>query len=344
MRIGIVGFASSGKSTVFQLLTGAKPDHSAGRSGQLGIAQIPDPRLDVLTKMYEPAKITPATLELMDTPGLDPRGGGDNPQVLGIMRQVDGLLIVLGAYLGNDAADELRRLHDELVFADLTLVTGRIEKVEAGLKKPRPEKERDAALEELAALKKLAGKLEAGGHAENWTEAETSAFRAYQLFVLKPRFVVVNQSEDSVGKPIALGPVGTNVSFIALPAELELEVAQLAPEERQSFMSELGLESLSRESLLSSLTRGTMGQITFFTAGPKEVRGWPLHSGANAVDAAGKIHTDLARGFIRAEVIHYDDLVKHGSEREAKKHGVYRLEGKEYVVKDGDVMVIRFSV
>jgi hypothetical protein len=344
MRIGIVGFASSGKSTVFQLLTGAKPDHSAGRSGQLGIAQIPDPRLDVLTKMYEPAKVTPATLELLDTPGLDPRGGGDNPQVLGIMRQVDGLLIVLGAYLGGDPADELRRLHDELVFADLALVTGRMEKIEASLKKPRPEKEREVSLEELAALKKLAGKLEAGGHAEQWSEAETGAARAYQLFVLKPRFVLVNEAESAVRKPVSLGPAGEKLSFMALPAELELEVAQLAPEERQSFMTELGLESLSRESLLTSLTRGTMGQITFFTVGPKEVHGWPLTSGANAVEAAGKIHTDLARGFIRAEVIHYDDLVKYGSEREAKKHGVYRLEGKEYIVKDGDVILIRFSV
>jgi hypothetical protein len=125
---------------------------------------------------------------------------------------------------------------------------------------------------------------------------------------------------------------------------LELEVSHLAPEERTTFMSELGLEAMSRDHLLTALTRGTMGQITFFTAGPKEVRGWPLHSGDSAVEAAGKIHTDLARGFIRAEVIHYDDLIRCGSEREAKKHGVYRLEGKEYVVKDGDVIVIRFSV
>ena len=344
MRIGIVGFASSGKSTVFQLLTGAKPDHSAGRSGQVGIAQIPDPRLDVLTKMYEPAKVTPATLELLDTPGLDPRGGGDNPQVLGIMRQADGLLIVLGAYLGGEPADELRRLHDELVFADLVLVTGRIERLEAGLSKPRPVKEREAAAEEIAALKKLQAKLEAGGHAEDWSEADNAAFRAYQLFVQKPRFVVVNLAEDAVGKPVTLGPAGERTSFVAMPVELELEVCQLTPDEQKAFMADLGLESLSREHLLTLLTRGTMGQITFFTAGPKEVRGWPLHSGANAVEAAGKIHTDLARGFIRAEVVHYDDLIKYGSEAAAKKHGVYRLEGKEYVVKDGDQIVIRFSV
>lgn len=344
MRIGIVGFASSGKSTVFQLLTGAKHDPSAGRSGQIGIAQIPDPRLDVLTKMYEPAKVTPATLELLDAPGLDPRGGGDNPQVLGVMRQVDGLLIVLGAYLGSDPADELRRLHDELVFADLALVTARIDKIESGLQKPRPVKEREAAIEEQTALKKLQAKLEAGGHAEDWSEADNAAFRAYQLFVQKPRFVVVNIAEDAVGKAVSLGPAAAGVSHVALPAELELEVNQLAPDERQAFMTDLGLEALSRDHLLGALTRGTMGQITFFTAGPKEVRGWPLHAGANAVEAAGKIHTDLARGFIRAEVVHYDDLVKYGSEQAAKKHGVYRLEGKEYIIKDGDVIVIRFSV
>ncbi len=344
MRIGIVGFASSGKSTLFQLLTGAKPDPSAAHSGQLGVAQIPDPRLDVLTKMYEPAKITPATLELVDTPGLDPRGGGDNPQVLGLMRQADGLLIVLGAYLGGEPADELRRLHDEMVFADLSLITGRIERVEAGLKKPRPEKEREAAQHELAALKQVAAKLEAGGHAGDWSEAEAASFRAYQLFVQKPRFVVVNQTEGSSSATPALGPGVPADQSLSLTASLELEVSQLAPEDRQAFMSELGLESLSRDRLLTALTRGTMGQITFLTAGPKEVRGWPLHAGANAVEAAGKIHTDLARGFIRAEVVHYDDLIRCGSEQAAKKQGVYRLEGKEYIVKDGDVIVIRFSV
>ena len=344
MRIGIVGFASSGKSTVFQLLTGAKPDHSTGRSGQLGVAQVPDPRLEVLNQMYKPAKVTPATLELLDTPGLDPRGGGDNPQVLGIMRQVDGLLVVLGQYLGTDPADEVRRLYDELVFADLALVMGRIEKIEAGLKKPRPEKEREVQEEELAALRKLQAKLEAGGHSEDWSEAEQAAFRAYQLFIQKPRFVVVNLAESDVGKPDKLEVGGRAVDHVSLPAELELEVTQLPVADRAAFMAELGLESLSHDRLLLSLTRGTMGQISFFTAGPKEVRAWPIRSGDTAVDAAGKIHTDLARGFIRAEVVHYDDLIHWGSEQAAKKHGLYRLEGKEYVVKDGDVMLIRFSV
>jgi hypothetical protein len=344
VRVGIVGFASSGKSTLFQLLTGAKPDHAAAHSGQLGIAEIPDPRLDVLTKMYEPAKVTPATLELVDTPGLDPRGAGDNPQVLGLMRAADALLIVLGQYLGGNPADELTRLVDELVFADLTIVTGRIEKLEATLKKPRPEKEREAATEELAALRAIAAKLEAGGRTQHWTENERSAFRAYQLFLQKPRFVVTNLAEDAVASAVSLGDAGQGVESLALCASLELEIAQLADEDRQAFMADLGLESLSRGRLLAALTRGTMGQITFFTAGPKEVRGWPLTGGATAVDAAGKIHTDLARGFIRAEVIHYDDLIRCGSEREAKKHGLYRLEGKEYIVKDGDVIVIRFSV
>jgi ribosome-binding ATPase YchF (GTP1/OBG family) len=329
---------------LFQLLTGAKPDPAAAHSGQLGIAEIPDPRLDVLTKMYEPAKVTPATLELVDTPGLDPRGGGDNPQVLGLMRAADALLIVLGQYLGGNPADELTRLVDELVFADLTIVMGRIEKLEANLKKPRPEKEREATLEELAVLRTLAAKLEAGGRTQQWTDAERQAFRAYQLFLQKPRFVVTNLAEGAAAESVSLGDAGQGVESLALCASLELEISQLADEDRQAFMADLGLESLSRGRLLGALTRGTMGQITFFTAGPKEVRGWPLNGGATAVDAAGKIHTDLARGFIRAEVIHYDDLIRCGSEREAKKHGLYRLEGKEYIVKDGDVIVIRFSV
>ncbi|MBI3468276.1 MAG: redox-regulated ATPase YchF [Planctomycetes bacterium] len=344
MRIGIVGFGSSGKSTLFQLLTGAAPDHSAGRSGQLGVATITDPRLDVLTKLYQPAKVTHATLELLDAPGLDPRGGGDNPQVLGVMRQVDGLLMVLGQYLGGEPADELQRLQDELVLADLALITGRIDKVEASLKKPRPHAEREAAEHELATLKQAAAKLEAGHQAKHFEAAEYIAFRAYQLFVLKPRFAVINQAESAIGSAVSLGPAGEGVSALALAAKLELELSQLDGQERQSFMTDLGLESLSRDRLVLALTRGTMGQITFFTVGPKEVRGWPLAAGATAVEAAGRIHTDLAHGFIRAEVIHYDDLIRCGSEREAKKHGLYRLEGKEYVVQDGDVMLIRFNV
>jgi hypothetical protein len=321
-----------------------KPDHASGRTGQLGVAQIADPRLEVLARMHEPAKVTPATLELLDTPGLDPRGGGDNPQALGVMRQVDGLMIVLGTYLGNEPADELRRLHDELVFADLALVSGRIDKLEAGLRKPRPEKEREVQEEELDALRALAGKLEAGGRESEWSERERTAFRVYQLFVHKPQFLVVNQPEGSPGGPIEIEPPSARSSAFALSAKLELELSQLEAEERDAFMAELGLESLSRDRLLAALTRGTMGQITFFTVGPKEVRGWPVHAGATALEAAGKIHTDLARGFIRAEVIHYEDLLRCGSEREAKKQGLYRLEGKEHIIQDGDVVLIRFNV
>jgi hypothetical protein len=349
MRIGIVGFASSGKSTLFQLLTGAKPDHAAVHSGQVGVAAIPDPRLDVLKKMYEPDKVTPATLELLDTPGLDPRGGHENPQVLGLMRSVDGLLIVLGQYLGGDPADEMRRLNDELGLSDLALLSGRVEKLEANLKKPRPEKEREATQHEIDRLRHLIATLESGAVVANLMAADREAVRGYQLFMAKPRYVVLNVSEVQVGAADA--PWTTLVQqcrahggAAVLAAKLELELQQLDAAERASFMADLGIQELARDHLLTELARGTMGQITFLTAGPKEVRGWPVHVGASAVEAAGKIHTDLARGFIRAEVIHYDDLVRAGSEKEAKRHNLYRLEGKDYVVKDGDVLLIRFSV
>ena len=267
MRIGIVGFASSGKSTLFQILTGAKPDHSTGRSGQLGIAEIRDPRLGALTSMYKPAKTTAATLELLDTPGLDPRGGGDNAAVLGLMRQVDGLVIVLGQYLGGDPADELRRLSDELLFADLALVTGRSEKLEAGMKKPRPEAEREAHAQELNGLRQLAAHLEAGGPLAERTPAERASFHAYQLFMDKPRVVIVNQAEPDLGKPILRGPAAPHLAPLALSAKLELELGQLEPAESQAFLAELGLESLARDSVVDALARGAMGQISFFTVG-----------------------------------------------------------------------------
>lgn len=349
MRMGIVGFVSSGKSTLFQLLTGAKPDHSAVHSGQVGVAAIPDPRLAVLTAMYQPAKVTPATLELVDTPGLDPRGGHENPQVLSIMRAADGLMVVLGRYLGGDVGDELRRLNDELTFADLALLTGRVEKLEANLKKPRPEKEREATELELSRLRQIIAAIESGKSIAGMPSADLDAIRGYQLFLVKPRFVVINVTEMELGaesppwaalRDRCQAEGGVSV----LSARLELELNELSPDDRAAFMADLGVNELARDHLLTGLSRGTMGQISFLTAGPKEVRGWPVRAGANAVEAAGKIHSDLARGFIRAEVVHFDDLVRVGSEKEAKKHNLYRLEGKDYIVKDGDVLLIRFSV
>lgn len=329
---------------MFELLTGALSDRAAGRSGQLGIAEVRDPRLERLAGMYRPAKVTPAVAELMDTPGLDPRGGEENRQVVALMRQSDALLVVLGHYLGNDPADELLRLYDELFLADLTLITSRMEKLQAGLNKPRPEREREVGRRELDLLGQLARGLEKGEIGPEKLPPDQQTLRDYQLFVLKPRFVVLNLAESALGKAIQSTGQSQGSWNSAVCAKLELELSQLDEQDGREFMVELGLDDLCRDQLLGQLMRGTMGQISFFTVSPKEVRAWPVKSGATALEAAGQVHSDMARGFIRAEVIASEDLFRCGTQRDAKRLGLYRLEGKDYIVKDGDVIWIRFNV
>jgi hypothetical protein len=171
---------------------------------------------------------------------------------------------------------------------------------------------------------------------------QEARFRAYQFFLQKPRFALINVAESDLGD----GPAAEfdELPSYSMSAKLELELMQLDEQDRAEFMKEMGLSSLSRDELLTRLVRGALGHITFFTVNQKELRAWLVPESTPAVEAAGKIHSDLARGFIRAEVVHYDDIVQHGSEQEAKRHGVYHLEGKDYRVQDGDIILFRFNV
>lgn len=337
MRVGLVGFARSGKSTLFELLTGAKPDPGKVHAGQVGIATLSDPRLEFLTALHKPKKVTPATVELLDTPGLMPGTHGDNPQRLALIRNGDALLIVLGAFAGGDPAADLAAFRDEILFADLGVVTNRAERLEASVKKPRPDREEQ--LKELDVVKRVVAALDAGQTIASLglTEEEKKPMRSFGLLTDKPEVVVVNVSEGQ-GVPDSLAAIAPGA--LAIDAKLELELAQLDPEERASFMSDLGITDLGRDRIIRK-AYDAVGIITFFTAGEPEVRGWNLERGGSAVDAAGKIHTDLAKGFIRAEVTAYDDLARLGNMKEVKANNLQRLEGKEYVVKDGDVMFFR---
>jgi ribosome-binding ATPase YchF (GTP1/OBG family) len=344
MKVGIAGFAGSGKSTVFHWLTGVRPDPAASQRGQLAIARIPDERLDWLSAHFKPKKTTPATLEFLDTPGLLPTERKDNPRRLGILRDAHGLLVVLTGHGGADPAGELRRFREEILFADLEVVTNRIGRVEEGLRKPRPAKQKEADQEELALLRRVAAAFEQGQTAAalGLKDDEEKAVRSFQLLTLKPELVFVNQGDDRIGQPpppelLALAP-----NAIQAPAKLELELEDLAPDDRRAFMQDLGLSGLSRDTVLRTIF-AAMGQIVFFTIGEDECRAWGVPAGADAVTGAGQIHTDLARGFVRAEVVAYDDFRRVGSMKEAKTHGVYRLEGKTYAVRDGDIMHILAS-
>jgi ribosome-binding ATPase YchF (GTP1/OBG family) len=348
MKVGIAGFSGSGKSTVFQWLTGARPDPAKALHGQAGMARLPDVRLDWLSAHFKPKKTTPATMELLDTPGLLLTERRDNPRRLAILRDAGGLVVVLAGYSGGNLADELRRFREELLFADLEIVTNRISRLEDGLKKPRPAKQKEADQTELALLQRISAAFEQGQSAASvgLKEDEEKLVRSFQLLTLKPEVVLVNSGEERIGQPLPGDLLQLAPKALQAPARLELELEELPEEERQAFLKDfLGGQppaGLSRGEILRTLF-SAMGQIVFFTVGEDECRAWPVPRGATAVEGAAEIHTDLARGFVRGEVVRFDDFRKVGSMKEAKAHGVYRLESKSYVVADGDILHVLAS-
>jgi ribosome-binding ATPase YchF (GTP1/OBG family) len=345
MKVGLVGFAGSGKSTVFHWLTGAKPDPGKAQLGQTGVAKIHDPRLDYLSDHFKPKKTTAATLEFLDTPGLMPTERRDNPRRLGILRESNGLLVVLNGFGERDLAAQLLRFREELIFADLEIVSNRVSKLEDQLKKPKPAKIKEAEQAEYDLLKRINGALESNQSpaALGLKEEEEKAIRSFQLLTLKPELVLVNLGDDRLNQQLPADLTALAPSTVAAPVKLEMDLLELPEEDRATFMSDMGLKEFSRDAVLRSIF-GAMGQIVFFTVGEDECRAWPMPKGGDAVIGAGQIHTDLANRFVRAEVVGYDDFVRVGATmKHAKEHGVYRLEGKTYIVQDGDIMHILAS-
>jgi len=343
MRVGIVGFAGSGKTSLFELLTGVEPDHTAGLKGQLGMARVRDPRLALLNELYHPKKCTEATIELVDTPGLLPDNPHDNPHRLAVLRESDGLVVVLEAYTGQAPQALWERFAAELLLADLEITSGRRDRVTQSLGKGRGSKEqREQEHEELAVLEQVCQALESSQPVSGLAldAAQRKLLRSFQLLTEKPVLAVVNVGEDQITRP---APADLPVPCAALCAQLELELSKLDEADRTVFMGEMGLVSLSREGVIGRMEQA-MGQICFFTANENEVRAWMVPEGTDALGAAGKVHTDMARGFIRAEVIHFADLERCGTPKEAKAQGLYRLEGRDHTVQDGDVVFFRFSV
>lgn len=339
MKVGLVGYSGSGKSTVFEWLTGAKPNPAKVlQEGQVGIAQVPDERLDWLSNHFNPKKTTYATLELVDTPGLIASERKDNPKRLNILRTADGLLVVLTGFSG-DPVQEYKNFQSELLFADLEIITNRIDKLESQLKKPRPAKERDNDQRELDLLRRIVTALEAGQSATSLglNEEQEKTIRSFQLFTLKQEMVFLNIADDRIGKEPPGELLKLCTKLVQAPVKLELELAELPEADRTAFMQDLGVTELSRGRIIRDIFHG-MGRIVFLTVGEDECRAWPIMTGMNAVTSAGQIHTDLSEGFVRAEVVPYEDFKKHGSMKECKAKGVYRLESKTYVVKDGDIM------
>jgi ribosome-binding ATPase YchF (GTP1/OBG family) len=346
MKVGLVGFSGSGKSTVFQWLTGVQPDPARVQHGQTGIAKLPDPRLDTVSEHFHPKKTTPAEIAFLDTPGLLLEERKDNPRRLSILRESNGLVVVLDGYSATNFGEQLRKFREEILFADLEIVTNRIERLHTQLKKPRSAKDKERDEEELALLQRVVTAFEAGQSAASLGlgAEDEKQLRSFQLLTLKPELVFINRGDAAAMKtPLPADNLALTSPPLQAAPKLELEVAELPEEDRAAFLADLGLGESDRAIILKTIF-SAMGQIVFLTVGEDECRAWPIPKGADAVEGASQIHTDLAKRFVRAEVVSYDDFVKCGySMKEAKAKGVYRLEGKTYVVQDGDIMHILAS-
>jgi len=342
MKIGLVGYQGSGKSTLWEWLTGIAPDPSLGHTTQSAMVTIPDERIEPLCEIYHPKKITRASLELIDTPGLSRTHEGSAKR-LGLIREAGCLVVVVAAFGGSDPAADLVSFEEDVLLADLEIVSGRVERLQASVKKPKPN--RDQEIAELEALLPILETLEAGKPLREMelSEKQEKAVRAFQLITRKPRLVVVNTADDEENPQRFNELAGDAYQVVAMPVGLELELSRMDAKDRAEFEEEMELTKFDRDGFVRTLLDVSQ-QILFFTAGEKEVRTWLLRQGGTALEVADTIHSDLARGFIRAETMASEDLIRLGSEREIKAAGLMRQEPKDYIVKPADILNIRFNV
>jgi len=355
MRLAIVGVHGSGKSTLFRAFTGAgaPPPGGAPGAAPLAVVKVRDLRLERLRDMFKPGKYTPAAVEVLDLPGLPGPGepsSARKPDLLAAARESDGLLLVVRAFeepsypyaeARADPAKEALHLAGELAFADLDIASKRIDKLKAGGRKSGV-KEQDR--KEQEALERIVKVLEEGGAVKDvkLSAEEDRLLRGFRFLTAKP-WVLAASIPEGGDRRLADGLPGRFESRATLCGRVESEIADLEEADRASFLKEMGVERPAAEVLLEAAFRG-LGLVSFFTVGEDEVRSWTLRGGGNAVEAAGCIHSDLARGFIRAEVVGSEELFAAGDMQAVKKAGRLRLEGKEYVVRDGDILNIRFAV
>jgi GTP-binding protein YchF len=361
MQVTLVGLPGSGKTTVFNTLTGGHAEtggYSGGHAApNVGVVKVPDDRLDRLSALFAPKKTTPADVTYVDVaiPTGAAREGTIAADVLAQIRNADALLHVARAFDGaaERPADPWRDVDEldlEFTVADLLVVEKRLEKLRtSGRHGSASEREQNALEEEL--LARLEPELSNGKplRAQSLTDDDERRLRGYRFLTQKPALVLLNVDELQIASTPQLEAAGREryrqpqSDVAALGGEIEAEIAQLAEEDRPAFMEELGIAEAGRGRVIR-LTYQLLGLFSFFTAGQDECRAWTLRRGSTAVDAAAAIHSDLARGFIRAEVVTFDDLMACGSIAEARKRGLLRSEGKAYEVKDGDVIEVLFNV
>ncbi len=353
MKAAIIGLPQSGKSTLFSAVTGVAVDPYAAREPHQAIVQVPDPRLDYLADLGKPKKVTEATIEFVDVPGCsldDAKGQEEWRRLLPVVRQANLLVIVtrdfenaaVPAYRDRvDARADFTAVWDEMIFADLDAVTTRIERIEAALKKPT--RSHEAEKRELALLTRCREALESEAPLSSVisTEEERREVSSFAFLTEKPLAGVRNVSDDRAADT-EHWEIPNVQETISLSASIEAEIAMLDPKDRPVFLADLDLNEPAKDRLIRTCIRAC-DLICFFTMNADELRAWLVPAGTTAVEAAAKVHTDLARGFIRAETVSHDDLVAHKDMKGAKAAGRVRKEGKTYVVTDGDLLQILAS-
>ena len=356
MKVALVGLLQSGKSTLLASISGKEIPAIGSTAIEEAIVSVPDERIDWLTELHNPKKTTYATIDCLDVPGFnftDEHGRAAARRLINKIRTVDMLVLVVRAFENPAAppyrntvnpARDLAELQTELLLADLELVATRIEKLEKQVHKPTKTQTQDKV--ELALQMKLQEAIESEKPISSAIENETELdmIKSLGFLTLKPVAIAVNTGEDQLDRTFDFGDrLDSSVPLTTICARLEYELAQLDAESRAEFMEDLGITQSAAGKFVNSCY-SALGLISFLTIGSDEVRAWPIRKGTAAVDAAGKVHTDIKRGFIRAETFGFDELKEHGNEKALKAAGKIRLEGKDYVVRDGDIINFRFNI
>ncbi len=356
MKAALLGLLESGKSTIFSAISGKDIPPIGSTNIEEAVVPVPDSRLDWLAELYKPKKVTHATIDCLDLPGFnftDEHGRAAARRLIGKIGTVDLLVLVVRAFddpaippyrSSVDPARDLAELQTELLLADLELVTTRIDRLEKQIHKPTKTQAHDKA--ELELQKKLQETIESEKPISSVIEndAELEMVKSLGFLTLKPMVAAVNVGEDHINETFSFpNIIPEHTGVITISAGIERELAQLDPESRREFAKDLGITESAVSKFVNSCY-SALGLISFLTVVSGELRAWPIRQGTTALDAAGKVHTDIKRGFIKAETIAFDNLKELGSEKAVKAAGKIRLEGKDYVVGDGDVINFRFNV